>query len=98
VAAELSAAIERTGVSFPVLLDPELTAFHDYGVIALPSTVVIDNNGIITSSCGLPPSDRGWQISSLRQWPEKAGRCLNRQKKVINQFTGDTTFNMVRTP
>lgn len=30
------------GLDYPVLLDQGLTVFHDYGVIALPSTVILD--------------------------------------------------------
>jgi Flp pilus assembly protein TadD/peroxiredoxin len=33
---------DKLGLEFPVLLDQGLVAFHDYGVIALPSTVVFD--------------------------------------------------------
>lgn len=32
----------KLGLEFPVLLDQGLTVFHDYGVIALPSTVILD--------------------------------------------------------
>jgi alkyl hydroperoxide reductase subunit AhpC/Tfp pilus assembly protein PilF len=38
---------QRLKVSYPMLLDQGLTAFHDYGIIALPTTVVLDKEGII---------------------------------------------------
>jgi peroxiredoxin/Tfp pilus assembly protein PilF len=41
---------EMTGklnISFPVLIDHGLVVFHDYGVIALPTTVILDKDRII---------------------------------------------------
>ncbi len=41
---------EMTGklnISFPVLIDHDLVVFHDYGVIALPTTVIVDKDRII---------------------------------------------------
>jgi len=38
---------DKLKVDFPMLVDPGLTAFHDYGVIALPTTVVLDKERII---------------------------------------------------
>ncbi len=34
-------------IAFPVLLDERLSTFHRYGVVAVPSTVVIDDKGIV---------------------------------------------------
>lgn len=34
-------------VGFPVLLDDRLSTFHRYGVVAVPSTVVLDDKGIV---------------------------------------------------
>ncbi len=39
--------VETLKLSFPVLIDSGLATFHDYGVIAVPSAVVIDRNRII---------------------------------------------------
>jgi tetratricopeptide (TPR) repeat protein len=38
---------EKLKLQFPMLLDPGLAAFHDYGVVALPTTVVLDKERII---------------------------------------------------
>jgi tetratricopeptide (TPR) repeat protein len=42
--------VSKTGklkLSFPVLIDDGLTVFHDYGVIAVPTTVILDKDRII---------------------------------------------------
>jgi tetratricopeptide (TPR) repeat protein len=40
--AAIAAMVENLDLEYPVLLDNGLTVFHDYGVIALPSTVILD--------------------------------------------------------
>lgn len=39
--------VQDLGISFPILIDRGLEAFHRYGVIAVPSTVVIDKTGTV---------------------------------------------------
>jgi peroxiredoxin/Tfp pilus assembly protein PilF len=39
--------VEKLKLRVPVLVDSGLMTFHDYGVIAVPSSIVIDNNRII---------------------------------------------------
>jgi len=39
--ASIASVFERLGLEYPVLLDQGLAVFHDYGVIALPSTVIL---------------------------------------------------------
>lgn len=46
--------IKETGVTFPVLLDRGLKTFHEYNVIALPSTIVITEGKISYELPGLP--------------------------------------------
>jgi Tfp pilus assembly protein PilF/peroxiredoxin len=46
--------LQETGVSFPVLLDRGLDTFHAYGVIAIPSTIVIMDGKITYELPGLP--------------------------------------------
>ncbi len=46
--------MKELGITFPVLLDRNLGSFHDYGVIALPSTVVIVDGKITYELPGLP--------------------------------------------
>jgi len=36
--------VEKLKIGFPMLVDQGLTAFHDYGVIAVPTTVVLDKD------------------------------------------------------
>jgi peroxiredoxin len=38
----VSSKVQELGLEYPVLLDQGLSVFHDYGVIALPSTVILD--------------------------------------------------------
>lgn len=38
---------DRLHIGFPLLTDEGLTTFHDYGVIALPTTVVLDTERVI---------------------------------------------------
>ncbi|MGB3647917.1 MAG: redoxin domain-containing protein [Desulfobulbales bacterium] len=38
----ISSKVQELGLEYPVLLDQGLSIFHDYGVIALPSTVILD--------------------------------------------------------
>jgi Tfp pilus assembly protein PilF/peroxiredoxin len=46
--------VSDTGISFPVLLDRGLKAFHEYDVIALPSTFVVSEGKITYELPGLP--------------------------------------------
>lgn len=51
LSAETLAAIKTTiadlKLEFPVLVDHQLASFHDFGVIALPSTIILDGERII---------------------------------------------------
>ena len=44
---QIRATVERLGITFPVFIDHGLTYFHDVGVIALPTTVVVDKERTI---------------------------------------------------
>jgi len=46
--------VRELDITFPVLLDKGLKTFHDYDVIALPSTVVISEGKITYEMPGLP--------------------------------------------
>jgi len=53
--AEIRETAKRLGLEFPLLVDDRLRSFHDYGVIALPTTVVLDAERIIRyEMSGLP--------------------------------------------
>jgi peroxiredoxin/Tfp pilus assembly protein PilF len=45
--AEIRTISEKLKISFPMLVDHGLVTFHDYGVIALPSTVIMDKDRMI---------------------------------------------------
>ena len=45
---QIKSKIERLGITFPVFIDHGLTYFHDVGVIALPTTVILDKDRNIT--------------------------------------------------
>ncbi len=45
--AEIKAKFEKMQLSYPLLIDYGLLAFHDYGVIAVPSTLVLDGERVI---------------------------------------------------
>jgi peroxiredoxin len=45
--AEIRIVSEKLKISFPMLVDHGLVAFHDYGVIALPTTVIMDKDRMI---------------------------------------------------
>jgi peroxiredoxin len=59
--------VERTRLSFPVLLDPERQVGDRYGVSGYPETFVIDRNGLVVEHVIGP---RDWdapaQIAALR--------------------------------
>ncbi len=44
--ADMKAVQEKLKIGFPMLLDQGLAAFHEYGVIALPTTIVLDKERI----------------------------------------------------
>ncbi len=46
-AAEIRKMAERLKLSYPILLDNGLGTFHEYGVIALPSTLLLDRDRVI---------------------------------------------------
>jgi len=45
--AAVKAMVADLKLEFPVLVDQQLATFHDFGVIALPSTVILDGERII---------------------------------------------------
>lgn len=45
--AQIKAKLDSLKIDLPVSIDYGLVAFHDYGVIAVPSTVILDKNRVI---------------------------------------------------
>jgi len=43
---QIKTLIKELGISYPIALDNQLETFHSYGIIALPSTMVISKNKI----------------------------------------------------
>ncbi len=50
----IKGTVKDIGITFPVLVDKELKTFHDYGVIVLPSTMVVVKGAIAYELPGLP--------------------------------------------
>ena len=46
-AGTVSAFLKEVNVTYPILLDNDLSAFHAYGVMGIPITFFIDTNGIV---------------------------------------------------
>jgi Tfp pilus assembly protein PilF/peroxiredoxin len=46
--------VKELDITFPVLVDKELKTFHDYSVIALPSTIIVSEGKITYDLPGLP--------------------------------------------
>ncbi len=59
--AEIVGVVDKLKLSFPILIDHGLTAFHDYGVIAVPTTVIVDNDKKIKFEMS------GWSMVSQRE-------------------------------
>lgn len=53
--AEIKKTAARLGLTIPVLLDEGLKSFREYGVVAVPSTVVIDKEGTIRGEMAAYP-------------------------------------------
>ncbi|WP_205743384.1 TlpA disulfide reductase family protein [Geobacter sp. FeAm09] len=45
--ARIRSIVERLGLTYPVLVDRGLDYFHDIGIIALPTTVIVDRERVI---------------------------------------------------
>lgn len=46
------ALVERTGVTYPLATDPDSTIFQAFGGIGMPTTVLVDADGIIVTMIG----------------------------------------------
>ncbi len=46
-AKKIEAFLQARGVSFPVVFDKDLSVFNQYGVVAVPSTLLVDGKGTI---------------------------------------------------
>jgi Tfp pilus assembly protein PilF/peroxiredoxin len=51
---KIKKTLQEMSISYPVLLDKELDTFHAYGIIAIPSTIVIMDGKISYELPGLP--------------------------------------------
>ncbi|MGV8118849.1 MAG: peroxiredoxin family protein [Candidatus Xenobiia bacterium LiM19] len=61
----VSAFIEKNKIPYTVIIDPDGKVAQDYGVIGVPTNIIIDKNGKIDYNAnGLPPEPRDY-IESL---------------------------------
>ena len=51
----ITRVVQHGGLTYPVLVDRRLDTFHSYGVIAVPSTVVVDREGTIRAEMAAYP-------------------------------------------
>ena len=59
--------LKKTPVSYPILLDPKSQVSQLYQVQAMPTTVVIDRNGIVRFvHNGYLPGDENQYMNSIR--------------------------------
>ncbi|MEM7031832.1 MAG: redoxin family protein [Chloroflexota bacterium] len=61
---DIDGFIEEFGMTFPVVLDPDATAFKTYNVLGLPTTVFIDADGVI-QEVFTGPVNRAYMESKL---------------------------------
>ena len=74
--ADIAGVADRLQLSFPVLIDHGLTVFHAYGVIAVPTTVIIDNNKKIRFEMA------GWPTATLREMTRFVTAAIEGKKAV----------------
>lgn len=72
--------VSETGVSFPVLLDEGLDTFRAYGVIAIPSTIVITGGKITYEMPGLPLIGTEEMFDHLRVIAGEKPRAMKEQQ------------------
>lgn len=63
--AEIKKTVARLGLTFPVLMDDGLKVFRSYGVVAVPSTVVVDREGTIRGEMAAYPLAQREEILEL---------------------------------
>lgn len=75
--------LQKQGLSFPVILDPQGTISSDYRIRALPTLVVIDSTGVVTySQVGLSTKNRPDLINHLKGLIE----VEKKRMKALNQL------------
>lgn len=79
---KVQATIERLKLSFPVLVDTGLTAFYDVGVIALPTTVIIDKERVISYELS------GYPLVGSETMAEFIATAIEGKKTAIAVSTG----------
>lgn len=67
----------RLKLTFPVLVDQGLTAFHDAGVIALPTTIVVDKERVIRYELS------GYPLAGSEELADFVAAALDNKKMVI---------------
>lgn len=64
--------VEKNGLSFPILLDPEMKTVDPYGVTGFPETFFVDKNGAFLAILDPLTKERLVRIVSDRPWDSKA--------------------------
>ncbi|WP_111641636.1 TlpA family protein disulfide reductase [Marinimicrobium alkaliphilum] len=66
--AAAEALLEELGVSFPILFDPDNQVSRDYQVQAMPTTVLVDKNGVVRYvNRGYQPGDEDKYRAQVRE-------------------------------
>ena len=63
---EVSAFIEDYGLSFPILLDKEINVAEQYMVTTIPTSYIIDTNGVIQQKV-IGPMSYDWMVEQIKQ-------------------------------
>jgi len=85
VMSEIRLKVEKLKISYPVLIDSGLMTFRDYGVIAVPSTVVLDKDRIIRYELS------GFPLVGSEEMFDFISSALN-GKQSVDTATGNTAY------
>lgn len=107
---EVKAIVNELSISYPIVLDNELKTFHAYGIVALPTTIIISKDEITYSLPGLPlvgtdemfdylgnligESSRQMVAAKPRQ-DSKAVALVNLARKLAEKNMYDTAYSML---
>jgi len=81
--AKVRAYVERTKLPFPVALDSDLKAFKAYGLVAVPTTIVIGNRGkILMRLSGFPVKASEQMLKGIEDRIHREGQVAGMPMKV----------------
>ncbi|MBI4522567.1 MAG: redoxin domain-containing protein [Deltaproteobacteria bacterium] len=80
--AQIKKIVSRLGLSFSVLMDEGLKTFREYGVVAVPSTAVLDREGVIRGEmASFPLAQREELFDLIEALAEKREIARKEEKK-----------------